>query len=56
MGNLKHKHISEDQYSNSSVLNLSLESNKEIKKDLLIKEDFNSDIINELKNEVTIPI
>ena len=55
MGNRSPKQNNEDQKSTSSVLNLSLESNKEKNSDLLAKDDI-SDIINELKDKVNIPI
>ena len=52
-----HKNIksSEEQNSTSSVFNLSLESNKEKNQHLLIKDN-DSDIVNDLKNEVDLPI
>ena len=55
MGNKSPKKNSEEQKSNSSVLNLSLESKKEQNQDSLINDNI-SDIINELKNKVKIPI
>jgi hypothetical protein len=55
MGNKSPKKNSEEQKSNSSVLNLSLDSNKEQNQDSLINDNI-SDIINELKNKVKIPI
>ena len=45
----------EDKKSNSSVLNLSLESTKEISKESLSIENL-SDIKQELMNEVNLPI
>lgn len=55
MGNKSPKQNNEDQKSASSVLNLSLESNKEINSDSLINDNI-SDIINELKDKVIIPM
>ena len=55
MGNFNNKHITEDKQSNSSVLNLSLNSSKEFKEELISNEDNISDI-NELKNIVNIEI
>jgi len=55
MGTLNNKHITEDKQSNSSVLNLSLNSSKEFKEELISNEDNISDI-NELKNIVNIEI
>ncbi len=54
MGN-KNIKSSEEQNSTSSVFNLSLESNKEKNQHLLIKDN-DSDIVNDLKNEVDLPI
>jgi hypothetical protein len=55
MGTLHNKHIPEDKKSISSVLNLSLNSNKEFKEELISNEDNISDI-NELKNIINIEI
>ena len=55
MGSLNNKKIPEDKKSNSSVLNLSLNSNKEFKEELISNEDNISDI-NELKNIINIEI
>ena len=55
MGNKSPKQNNEDQKSISSVLNLSLESNKDINSDSLINDNI-SDIVNELKDKVIIPI
>ena len=55
MGALNNKKIPKDKISNSSVLNLSLNSNNEIKEELISNEDNISDI-NELKNIVNIEI
>ena len=55
MGNLNNRKIPEDKKSNSSVLNLSLNSRKEFKEELILNEDNISDI-NELKNIVNIEI
>ena len=55
MGTLNNKHITEDMQSFSSVLNLSLNSNKEFKEELISNEDNISDI-NELKNIINIEI
>ena len=55
MGNKSPKQNNEDQKSISSVLNLSLESNKDINSDSLINDNI-SDIVNELKDKVNIPI
>ena len=55
MGNKNSKKEYEEQISNSSVLELSLESKKEINIDS-ININNNSEIINELKEEVNLPI
>jgi len=55
MGSLNNKKIAKDKKSNSSVLNLSLNSSKEFKEELISNEDNISDI-NELKNIVNIEI
>ena len=55
MGNLNNKKIPEDKKSNSSVLNLSLNSRKEFKEELILNEDNVSDI-NELRSIVNIEI
>ena len=55
MGSLNNKKIPEDKKSNSSFLNFSLNSSKEIKEELISNEDNISDI-NELKNMVNIEI
>ena len=55
MGNKSPKQNNLDQKSDSPVLDLSLESNKEINSDTLIKDNI-SDIINELKDKVNIQI
>ena len=54
MGN-KNIKPSEDQKSTSSFLNLSLESSKEINQNTLINDN-DSDLINDLKNEIDLPI
>ena len=55
MGNKNHKQIKEEQKSISSVLNLSLESNKEqISNSIIV--DNSSDLFSELKKEVNLPI
>jgi len=56
MGNKNLKQNNEDQKSISSVFNLSLESNKEINSDSLMSDDNISDIVDELKDKVNIPI
>ena len=55
MGNKNLQSIIQDGKSNSSVLNLSLNSNKSKNSNLLIQNK-NSEIINELKDEVILPI
>ena len=55
MGNKSLKQSNEDQKSTSSVLDLSLGSNKEKISDSLTKDNI-SDTINELKDKVIIPI
>lgn len=55
MGTLNNKQKPEDKKSNSSVLNLSLNSIKEFKEELISNEDNISDI-DELKNIVNIEI
>ena len=55
MGNKNPKQINEEQKSNSSVLNLSLDSNKKQNTDSLINHN-NLDIIEDLKKEVNLPI
>ena len=55
MGNLNNRRIPEDKKSNSSVLNLSLNSRKEFKEELILNEDNVSDI-NELRSIVNIEI
>ena len=55
MGNKNNKQEIEEQKSNSSVLNLSIESNKDPNIDSINITD-NSDIIDELKKEVNLPI
>ena len=55
MGNINKKRITDEQKSNSSVLNLSLESNKDLNSNTCINDNY-SDFINDLKKEVTIPI
>ena len=47
--------IEEDRKSNSSVLNLSLESTKEVSKDS-ISSEYKSNLKRELMNEVNLPI
>ena len=55
MGNKNNKQEIEEQKSNSSVLNLSIESNKDPNIDSINITD-NSDIIDELKKEINLPI
>ena len=55
MGNKNNKQEIEEQKSNSSVFNLSIESNKDPNIDSINITD-NSDIIDELKKEVNLPI
>ena len=55
MGNKNNKQEIEEQISNSSVLNLSIESNKDPNIDSINITD-KSDIIDELKKEVNLPI
>ena len=55
MGNKNNKQEIEEQKSNSSVFNLSIESNKEPNIDSININD-NSDIIDELKKEINLPI
>ena len=55
MGNINKKRITDEQKSNSSVLNLSLETNKDLNSNTCINDNY-SDFINDLKKEVTIPI
>ena len=49
------ENIEEDRKSNSSVLNLSLESTKEVSKDS-ISSEYKSNLKSELMNEVNLPI
>ena len=56
MGNKNQKQSLNEINSNSSVLNLSLESNKESSPDSLKIHNNNNDLIKELKNEVDLPI
>ena len=55
MGNKSPEQLNQDNISNKSVLNLSLESSIESNSELL-KEDNNSGIIKELMNEIILPI
>lgn len=55
MGNKNPKQINEEQKSNSSVLNLSLDSNKKQNTDSLVHHN-DLDIIEDLKKEVNLPI
>ena len=56
MGNRNIQKSVEDQNSNSSVLNYSLESNKVSTPDSLIMYNNNDDIIKDLRSEVELPI
>ena len=55
MGNTNKKIMTDEQKSNSSVLDYSLESNKNLNSDSLINDN-QSDILKDLKNQTTIPI
>ena len=55
MGNKNHKPTKEEQKSNSSVLNLSLESNKDQISNSLILDN-HSDLLSDLKKEIILPI
>ena len=56
MGNKSQKQSLNEINSNSSILNLPLESNKESSPDSLKIHNNNNDLIKELKNEVELPI
>ena len=55
MGNTNNKIMTDEQKSNSSVLDYSLESNKNLNSDSLINDN-QSDILKDLKNKTTITI
>ena len=58
MGNLNHRESTKDLKSNSSVLNLSLKSNSDDinQNSILVNIGDNTDLLNELKSEIALPI